>query len=121
MGEQKPLVRNVGDPKQVKNAKKQERLRDRQRIDDIRFLTQQPAFKRWLWEHLDWAKVFQSIWVGSAEIHRLAGRQEFGCIMLEEIAQVNPDFACSMLKEFKWKVDLEEEEEKQKGEVNHDD
>lgn len=116
MSEQKPLVRNAGDPKQVKDAKKAERFRTIQEEDDIRFLLTLPQFRRYIWKKLEYANVFASIWVGSAEIHRLAGRQEFGQIILAEICDANPDAFVQMMKENKWNVEKQKEEDEPKPE-----
>lgn len=116
MAEQKPLVKNAGDPKQVKDAKKTERFNQMQREDDMRFLLKLPQFRRYVWRHLEYANVFASIWVGSAEIHRLAGRQEFGQIMLAEVCDADPDAFVQMMKENKWAVEKEKEEAETKPE-----
>jgi len=92
-------MKNVADREQVKEAGKREKWKYRQDKDDLLHLLQQKQFRRYVWRWLEYTKVFSSIWRCSAEIHRLAGRQEMGQDMMVEVTQADPDAFLKMMKE----------------------
>ena len=90
---------NVANPKQVKEGAKKEKWRLRQEKEDMLFLLKQPQFRRYVWRLLETCNIFASIWRCSAEIHRLAGRQELGQEILVEVTQADPESFIQMMKE----------------------
>ena len=101
-------MKNVADKKEVKDASKKDKWKLRQNKDDILYLLSLPQFRRYVWKLLETCSIFASIWRPSAEIHRLAGRQELGQDILVEITQANPEAFILMMKE----------NQKQEGEQN---
>ncbi len=93
------MMVNVADGKTVKDAGKKEKWGYRQNKDDLVYLLTLPQFRRYIWRLLDTCNIFSSIWRCSAEIHRLAGRQELGQDILVEVTQADPDAFVTMLKE----------------------
>lgn len=96
-----PLVKNAADPKQVKEAKKSEKFKRRDELDDIRFLLQFKQFRRFIWRVLQFCNVFSSIWRPSAEIHHLSGKQDTGHFVMGEVTEASPDAFLMMMKESK--------------------
>lgn len=90
---------NIADKRTVKEAGRKEKWNFRQNKDDLIFLLKLPQFRRYIWRLLETCSIFRSIWRCSAEIHRLAGRQELGQDILVEVTSADPDAFVTMLKE----------------------
>lgn len=78
-------VHNAADPKQVSRAKRKE---DRQRewsIAITRAVLSTVEGRAWCWERLEKLGVFRSIWHPSAQIHYLAGRQDAGHELMNDL------------------------------------
>lgn len=110
MAEQKALVGNVADPEQIKNASKKISEANLQRQNDMRELLslRSGAFKRFCQMMLAECKVCTTVWSQSAAIHRDAGRQEIGHLLLRRIVEVD-QAACAELLTEGYKKELEGE------------
>lgn len=95
----KPLVRNAGDPEQVKRAGLKQSVARRAELKELVGLLEQPAFRKFYWRVLTHCKVFESVWRQSAEIHYLAGKQDVGHMLVAELTQANPTALILMMQE----------------------
>lgn len=75
---ERDLVRNASDPEQVRRAAKKERDRAEYFRAALVATLKTAEGRAVIWELLDLAGVYRSIWVPNAEIHYRAGRQDFG-------------------------------------------
>lgn len=96
-----PVVKNAADENQVKAAKAKDKYRRNRELEDVRVLLTLPEGRRFLWRCLGKAKVFESIWVSSAQIHYNSGMQDFGHFLMAEIVASDPDAFLAMMKENK--------------------
>jgi len=78
MAEPRAQVRNAADPKQIKRAERKDRERAELFRAALKATLETPAGRVVFWELLRLARVYESIWHPSAEIHYLAGRQDYG-------------------------------------------
>lgn len=101
MSEPRALVKNAADPKQVKNAEDALRLDQDQQDNDWREIIHMPsgAGKRIIQYLLAQAGVSRSVWSPSAAIHRDAGRQEMGHLVLRRIVECDPKAGAEILLE----------------------
>lgn len=101
------LVGNVADVKQVKQAKKTERLLALREQADLEHVLNTESGRRFVWRLLCRAGVFQtSFRQGQADYTAfLEGRREFGLMLMADITALNPDLYHRMAKEAK---DLDE-------------
>ncbi len=96
-----PIVRNAADPEQVKEGREKEKFGRMLELDDIRKILATDYGRRFVWRLLGKAGVFESVWRQSAEIHYLAGKQDFGHFIMGEVVESNPDALVLMMKEAK--------------------
>lgn len=78
MAEPRAEVRNAADPAQVKRAARKDRNAAAQRVVRATRVLESYDGRAFCWDLLRAARVYESIWRPSAEIHYLAGRQDFG-------------------------------------------
>lgn len=109
-----PIVRNAADPQQVAAATTKEKLLRQREVNDICVLLNLQEGRRVLWRFLERAKVFESIWRSSAEIHYLAGAQDFGHFIMAEIVAASPNAFLQMMMENKAEAETPLKEEKEK-------
>lgn len=81
----RPLVRNAGDPRQVRRAGKTEHLRRQDELNDLRAVLATAEGRRLLWRVLGHCGCFGSVWHPSALIHYNSGRQDVGHWLQAEI------------------------------------
>ena len=93
------LVRNAADPQQVKRAARKERQLEEQFRSALRSVLATEPGRRILWELMDRAGVFRSIWVMTAEIHYRAGQQDFGHMIQAEILATSEEAYLLMQQE----------------------
>lgn len=79
---EKSYTKNAADPDQVKEAKRKELWDKKQEKDDMKALMQLPAFRRFIWRMISFCNVFSDIWHPSAVIHRDAGIQRVGQVLI---------------------------------------
>jgi phage baseplate assembly protein W len=78
MSEPRAQVRNAADPQQVKRAERRDRDAAAQVQASLKAVLSTTDGRAVMWELLERAGVFRSIWHPSAEIHYRAGRQDYG-------------------------------------------
>lgn len=101
MAEERSLVKNAADEKQVKGAaEKEKRGRDRE-LDDLAFILNDIRGRRAMWRVLGYCKAFESIWEPSAKIHYNAGQQDVGHFLLNDLMEASEDLYLLMAKEAK--------------------
>lgn len=71
-------VRNAASPEQVKRAARKERERAELQRASLKAVMGTPAGRFVLWDLLERAGVYRSIFHPSSQIYYLAGRQDFG-------------------------------------------
>lgn len=88
---------NAGDESKVAEAGRKERdIRKREILGMQAILDTEPG-REFLWRLITRAKVFESIWDGSAKIHYNAGQQDFGHWIMAEITEANPTALVEMM------------------------
>lgn len=90
MSTEKPLVANVSDPEQIKNAEKKIQIRREDELNDLRTIFNTPAGLRVLERLMKQCKTFESIWAQSALIHYNSGQQDIGHWIMAEISDADP-------------------------------
>lgn len=86
MAEDRALVRNAADPRQVKDAKKREKLRRDGELADMRAVLELPEGRRMLWRLMGHCKTFESVFDELATTMAFkAGRQDVGHFVMVEI------------------------------------
>lgn len=99
MPEPRAQVRNAADPKQVKRAERKAREREALFQDALKAILATSAGRVVLWELLARARVFESIWHPSAEIHYLAGRQDYGHELMAMLVDADDELFFLMQQE----------------------
>lgn len=92
------IVRNAADPSQVREGRKQERLRRQNELADLKAVLETPAGMRVLLRVLNKCRTFESIWHPSALIHFNAGQQDIGHFLLQEIVEAAPEAYLHMVQ-----------------------
>jgi hypothetical protein len=89
--QQRSLVKNAGDPQQVKRAARVERRRQQREIDDIVAVMHSPEGRRFVAARIRICGVYGSVWEASAKIHYNAGRQDVGHQLMADIIAAAPE------------------------------
>lgn len=97
MGES--YVKNAADPEQVKEAKRKELWDKKREKEDMKELMQIPAFRRFIWRIISFCSVFDDIWHPSAVIHRSAGQQRVGQVLLSMAKEADQEKFFQMWRE----------------------
>lgn len=79
-------------------------------LASLRELMSSEASRLVMWELLDVAGVFRSIWTPNAEIHYRAGRQDFGHELMALLHQAGEDHYAAMESEARARAKREAEE-----------
>lgn len=84
-------VKNSADPKQVRNAKKRERIDREQEINDMASILETEAGRRTLWRYLMAAGIFKCSFTGDATTTVFwEGNRNIGLKILDDIMLANP-------------------------------
>lgn len=94
----KPIITNVADPDQIKNAKKKEKFARENELEDIKATLALPQAQRFVWRILERCKTFESIYEQSARIHYNAGQQDLGHFLMSEIISADEQLLFAMMK-----------------------
>jgi hypothetical protein len=92
---------NAADAKQVKKRTDKAKLAADQRDDEFKQLLEQPAFRRFLWNHICVrCQVFQSPFNPNGSVQTLnVGRQDVGRELFADVERVNPTLIPQMMTE----------------------
>lgn len=93
------LVRNAADPRQVKSAERKERDRREQELLDLRELLKTEFGRRFVWRVLGYCKLFSDVWDPSSRIHFNAGLQHVGNWLTAEITAADEEAFFLMMRE----------------------
>ncbi len=90
MNEKHSLVANAADEKQVANADRISRLKNRTYASDLREVLSTPSGKRIIYRILDSCKsaplkTYRSSFTGNSDTFRLEGRREIGLELLSDV------------------------------------
>lgn len=99
--DQKPLVKNAADERQVNEAGKKVQFGRERELADLGFVMSTPQGRRVMWKLLSFCKTFNSVWEASAKIHYNSGQQDVGHFLMAEIMASNEDAYLQMAKEAK--------------------
>ena len=99
MAEPRAEVRNAADPEQVARAGRKTAKREAIRASNIKAVMSTGEGRAFMWELLERARVFESIWHPSAAIHYNAGRQDFGHELQALLLEVDEDLYDLMARE----------------------
>lgn len=97
--DKEPLVHNAADPEQIKNARKKEKFKRENELNDIRTVLSTSEGKRVLWRLLSQCRTFESIYEQSARIHYNAGQQDLGHFIMAEIIAADEQLLFQMMKD----------------------
>jgi hypothetical protein len=92
-------MKNASNPKQIANATKnarQQRIIHLQDMKDVMASVQGKKILHWI---LAECRVHQSVWQPSAAIHRDAGKQEIGHLIMRDMVEADRTLAAAMVAE----------------------
>lgn len=92
-------VRNASDPAQVKRAGRIERERAKEFLGNLRAVLDTGYGRSVMWEMLERAGVFRSIYHPSSAIYYNAGRQDYGHELLAALIEADPTLYQTMERE----------------------
>lgn len=99
MADQRALVRNAADPRQVKFAERVERAREERWLRALLNVMNSPDGRVVLAGLITRAGVHRSIWDQSARIHYNSGQQDYGHRLMADCVQADEDLFELMLRE----------------------
>lgn len=91
MAEPRALVQNASDPQQVRFAVRKERQEQERYRAALAGVMRTVEGRALLWNLLERAGVFRSVWSPSAAIHYNAGRQDFGHELMAWMLEVDEE------------------------------
>jgi len=98
---ERAFVKNVADPKQVKEAgRKVERKREKE-LNDLRRILSEDFGRRFIWRYLELCGVFKSSFTGNSETFFNEGKRVVGLTMIKDINDANPEAYLQMVYESK--------------------
>lgn len=89
-------VKNAADEKQVSRAARKEQRKEAQRLVMTKAALATYDGRAFCWELLAKARVFESIWHPSAQIHYNAGRQDFGHELMADLIAADEQLYLTM-------------------------
>lgn len=95
----KPLVKNSADPKQVKEAKQEEKFSRENELNDLVTVLNTIEGRRVLWRLMCHCGVFSSIFEQSSKIYYNSGCQDVGHFIMSEITEADQEFLFVMMRE----------------------
>lgn len=108
MADDRALVKNAADPKQVKAAgRKEKQARERELADLIAVLQTEPG-RRFVWRVLGYCKLFTDVWDPSNRIHFNAGLQHVGNWLTAEVTAADEEAFFLMMRESQARVRQEQ-------------
>lgn len=96
-----PLQTNAANPQQLRHATRKEKQRLERRLGALRAVMATPEGRMVMWELLERAGIFRSIWHPSAQIHYNAGRQDFGHEILAWLTDADEEAYLTMEREMR--------------------
>lgn len=99
-------VRNVADEGQVRDSGRRARLARERHLTDLKTVIETREGRRYVWSLVLDSGLFKDIWRQSAEIHFLAGKQQMGLHILDDLRALDPTIFATMY------LEAHEEEEK---------
>lgn len=100
MAEDRPLVRNAADPRQVGNAARKERDAREVELAELRAIAGTAIGRAVLWRILEQCRTFGSVWdVSGSRIHYNAGQQDIGHFLIAEITAADEELLFTMMRE----------------------
>jgi hypothetical protein len=93
------LVKNAGDPDQVKEGKRKEKFNREDALQDVRNVLAEKSGRRFLYSIIYHCGVFQTIWHGSALIHYQSGCQDMGFFIVNLLKEADRTAYLLMLDE----------------------
>jgi hypothetical protein len=103
-----PLMTDAASRKQNDYAARVEKDRAELLRSSIQAVMGTTAGRLLMWELLERAGVYQSIWTPNAEIHYRAGRQDFGHELMALLTDANEELYEQMAREARHRVKREE-------------
>lgn len=101
MADQRALVRNGADDRQVQDGGRREKSIRERELEDVRAILASPQGRRFMWRYLAICGVFRSSWTPSAEIHFNEGRRDIGLHLLADVNDADPEAYVRMMQEAK--------------------
>jgi len=99
--ENKPLVSNASDEKQIAEAKQKVKNRQDQEKDDLKYVLASAQGRRFIYKTLELTGIYKSSFTGSSETFFLEGQRNIGLKLLAKVQEVDFDGYLKMLNEFK--------------------
>lgn len=94
-----PLVKNAGDPEQVKKAGKTIAAKRQRELSDLNFLMQSPAGRRFVKRIIDMSKLFIPRFGTEDGLQFAAGLSYIGIKVIDDLEKLEPKFFVEMLTE----------------------
>lgn len=96
-------MRNAADPRQVRAAERIDKRRDERFLTALAQVVDTPQGRIVFAELIRRAGVYRSIWSPSAEIHYMAGQQDFGHMLMATLVDMSLDhFQLMEREEWAW-------------------
>lgn len=99
MADDRALVKNAADPKQVKHAERAEKKARELELADLRELLKTESGRRFVFRVMGYCKLFSDIWDPSSRIHFNAGIQHVGNWLLAEVTASDEESFFTMMRE----------------------
>lgn len=99
MAEQRALVRNASDPKQVKSAGDKAKFAQEQADNRLRAMMDTYDRRWWMWDHLGTFGIYDGHEEYSAKIYGMQGQRALGVRLLANLIRVCPDEYLLMQRE----------------------
>lgn len=95
----RPLVQNAADPRQVAHAGRKEKQARERELEDLRLILLTAEGRRFLWRVLGYCRFATDVWDPSSRIHFNAGLQNVGHWVLAEITAADEEAFYLMMRE----------------------
>lgn len=93
------FVKNAADKKQVASAELKEKDREKQALDDVKFILSTTQGRRFIWRLISLCGVYRSSFTGNSTTFFNEGGRNIGLQLVADIHNVDPDAYASMIKE----------------------
>ncbi len=97
MSKENVPVENVADEEQIKAAKKKERRKDQQEIEDVKEILRTKPGRRFFWRYMAKCNVFSSVRGPSPNIYFQEGFRQVGLDIMSDIINANPNALIEMM------------------------